>query len=50
MTLSERIELLARVLCRSETGSETFWANYKKQAEKLLTEEDFEAVLRKVMQ
>ena len=31
------------------TRSEQFWANYKRQAEKLLSDE-YEAVLRKVLQ
>ena len=49
MTLSERIELLARALCRAKHGNEDMWANYKAMAERLLSDE-FEAVLRKVVQ
>lgn len=49
MTLPERIELLARALCRAKHGNETMWANYKAMAERLLSEE-YAEVLRKVMQ
>jgi hypothetical protein len=49
MTHSERIELLARALCRADNGNEQFWANYKRQAEMLLSDE-YAEVLRKVMQ
>lgn len=49
MTHSERIELLARALCRAKHGNENMWANYKVMAERLLSPE-YEEVLRKVMQ
>lgn len=49
MTRSERIELLARALCRAKHGNENMWANYKRQAEALLSDE-YAEVLRKVMQ
>ncbi len=49
MTHSERIELLAKALCRAKHGNENMWANYKVMAEKLLSDE-YAEVLRKVMQ
>lgn len=49
MTHSERIELLAKALCRAKHGNENMWANYKVMAERLLSDE-YEEVLRKVMQ
>lgn len=50
MTRSERIELLARAISRAKhDGSEAYWANYKAMAERLLSDE-YEAVLRKVLQ
>ena len=49
MTLRQRIELLAKALCRADNGNETMWANYKRQAARLLSDE-YAEVLRKVMQ
>lgn len=49
MTLPERIELLAKALCRAKHGNEDMWPNYKVMAERLLSDE-YAEVLRRVMQ
>lgn len=49
MTRSERIDLLARALCKAKHGNDNMWANYKAMAERLLSDE-YAEVLRKVMQ
>lgn len=49
MTRSERIELLAKALCRAKHGNEDYWGNFCVMAERLLSDE-YAEVMRKVMQ